>query len=350
MTSKGVFLEASKRILELDAFRGFAVLIMIALHIFTCLARFDIYSDPPIYIAEFNMPFLLAPPLLFTFVAGMGVVLSLNKKKKRGLKTKQILSRSLRRYGFYILLSLPFTAYVFGSSTFFGWNEAIQGIGLTAIFLTATLLLSYNPLFLIGLIGAISLIRPASVIFSTNDFSSMGTSAATLGANALFNGWFSVANLFPMMAGGSLFYVLFTSTKPVSKIVAVGTAFLIISLVLHALGLKIDYYNKSAAFSIFSVGEGFIVFSVLLFAAKIFSNNLKKPLLYLAKFGKDALIIYIGHFVLLIKTVELLGFRDTLPNELALALTFPLTFLFYFIGDIYHSIKKTISDPTKIAQ
>ena len=136
-------MEIKQRLEYVDIFRGIALLIMITIQIFNYLSVSSIYTTPPYYVGTINSVTWVPPSLLFTFVSGMSVFLLIRKKlDKNDRSRKQTFLEVFKRYGKYVLISLPFTIIMWNIGTYFGWEEAIQGIGLTAI-ITALFLIIF---------------------------------------------------------------------------------------------------------------------------------------------------------------------------------------------------------------
>ncbi|MFH0868797.1 MAG: hypothetical protein V1839_01070 [archaeon] len=318
-----------ERLEYIDVFRGVAILDMIILQIFDVLSKLSIYSDPPFYYAPLNWT-AFPPPLLFTFVAGMSVFLLTEKLLQN--KEKSIPFKVVKRYGFYVLISLPFTWFMWNLATYLGWNEAIQGIGLTAIFLSLILMVKPRVRNLLAMTLIFSGLQ-AALFYLTRGIS-YGLAADTI-LNALARGWFSVANLLPLMLGGVLFFKLIKSGK-IKAAWAMAVAFTLLGIVLHLAGLKIDYYERSLAFSIFAVGLAALVVLAVYALWKRFRNINWRPAIAL---GQASFAIYIGHYLFIIKPLRLLGLADKLGNWISLVLTIVLVIAIYFVVEYYLKLK-----------
>ncbi|MBI4017659.1 MAG: DUF1624 domain-containing protein [Candidatus Aenigmarchaeota archaeon] len=332
------------RLAYVDVFRGFAILAMISWHIFNALARSDIYSTPPLYISVFSMPTPLPPPLPFTFVSGIGVYILTKKWLERG--ERSAVRKAVKRYSKYILLSLPFTALVFTPLTYVRWEEALQGIGLTAL-VVAIILLHARPtvrtlLVMIvsaGVIEAVLLdwIRtvPAFNLYPLAPALQMnGSLLFAFVFNALVGGWFSVANLLPMALGGVLMMKLLESGKHMETLYA-GIGFTLVALLLHALGLPISYYGRSFSFVLFSVGLPMIVLYVL------YAAYARKPRLlgFTRVLGRESLLVYMGHFLFVVKPIGATALGKSFSDVSAALLTLPLVALVYALTFAYASWK-----------
>ncbi len=280
-----------KRIAWIDALRGFAVFFMIFTHLINVLSVHSIYTDPPYYsrFLDTPLPFIPSPPILFTFISGMCVYISM---RKRNFSLKGWI-HIVKRYGSYILLSLLFTSFVFGFGTFLGWNEAIQGIGLTAIFFAALLLL---PDAILAIIAISLAIANQFVWFECN----------SVACAPFFGGFFSVANLLPIMIAGYLFFKRKVDGR-------YGFILIFIALLLHLAGIPISYFQRTANYKLFAIGMA-MVFAYMIQA---------KPLRILQNFGRLSVIPYVLHFVLIYKPIETLGIK--MPDIYAIPLAFLLT-------------------------
>ena len=308
-----------RRLDYLDMFRGFALLTMVFWHVFNALSRASIYTDPPFYISAFSMPTPFPPPLPFLFVSGMGVYLLTRKWAQAG--EKNAFRKIVSRYGKYVLISLPFTAIFFGLDKYIRWEEALQGIGLTAI-VAALAMLRLKPRAreLIGLI-LISAVVEALLLKSGGPATA---NPASLVYNAFIGGWFSVSNLLPMMFGGALMLRLL-ETKKLTETLIVGLAFTSAALVLHVAGLQISYYGRSFSFALFSVGLPMLV---LLALYALYEKVGLRFLGFMNVLGRESLLVYMGHFAFIVRPIEWF-WHPALPVGTAILLALPLVGLVY---------------------
>lgn len=359
-------MEIKQRLEYVDIFRGIALLIMITIQIFDYLSVSSIYTTPPYYVGTINSVTWVPPSLLFTFVSGMSVFLLIKKKLDRNDKSgKQTFLEVFRRYGKYVLISLPFTIIMWNIGTYFGWEEAIQGIGLTAIVTALFLIifLKYNPkinskvsyTILISLILVFGLLQ--SIIPKLIESSSLGTLfpmqpssinfLSLLGGlifNALFRGWFSVVNLFPIMLGGIILISLINEDKISNKKLIILSAIpLLFSIFLHLIGYNINYYGRSFALTTFAIGQSALICSV---TYSIYKNSTKKYLLktwnFLKIFGIAAFFVYIFHYLAILKVLEITSLKDLLPDLYSWIITIPLVILVYFSAKYYVKIKEKL--------
>ncbi len=319
------------RIKYVDEFRGLALLIMMFIQIYDALAKTSIYTDPPFFVKEFDMVTLLPPSILFSFVSGISVYLLL--KNRKNYTKKELFYSLIKRYGIYILISLPFTTFMWGLTTYLQWNEAIQGIALSGIILGLIIIfLAPSDVELILSAMIITLIRhylmkvyvpfPYTPKFDNTFF-------ASLLLNMIYRGWFSITNLLPLMIGGILFFKII-KRKPMLALI-VGGVILGISLTLHFTGLlKIDYYRKSINMTIYGIGSCFIVFGLIYF--------LRNKLEFLSIIGLASLFLYISHNVLLLKPLYVF-YRNKFDEVLAFIFAIPWTFLFCLLGKIYIDLR-----------
>jgi hypothetical protein len=321
-----------QRLDYVDIFRGFALVVMISLHIFTTFSTSDIYTKTPYYIGALNSPTILPPPLLFTFVSGMSLFLFIQNRKDKMPKGK-IFFEAFKRYGKYILISLPFTVFMFGLNTYLTWNEAIQGIGLTAIFVALFLLLFRNPLTLIASIFITSLLR----VFLLSNVQLTGNLITDTLMNSLFRGWFSVLNFFPLMIAGILFITLIKKNAPCKKLFIFSFAFLIFGIILHLIGSKIDYYDRSFAFTFAAIGWASLIYSVIY---SIYKKSEKSKFWDFFKvMGIAAFFIYIMHFLFIIKPLQFFGIADRMNDLQSWLIAIPLVILVYIISKGYLKIR-----------
>lgn len=355
-----------QRLEYVDIFRGIALLIMVAIQIFDYLSVSNIYTTIPYYIATINSVTWVPPSLLFTFVSGMSVFLLVRKRLYvNNLSGKQTFLEVFKRYGKYILISLLFTVIMWNIGVYFGWEEAIQGIGLTAIFTALFLIIffKYIPKInsKIGYITLIFFILVFGFLQSTIpgliDSSSLGATFPRQPAgvgflslcgglifNAFFRGWFSIANLFPIMLGGIILISLITVDKVSNKkLIILSLIPLIFSILLHLFGYSINYYGRSFALTIFAIGQSALICSIIY---TLYKNSTKKYLLqfwnFLRTFGVTAFFVYIFHYLVILKVLEIIHLKDLLPDLYSWIITIPLIFLVYVSARYYLKMRRKL--------
>ena len=356
-------MEIKQRLEHMDIFRGIALLIMVTIQIFDYLSVSSIYTTPPYYVGIINSVTWVPPSLLFTFVSGMSVFLLVKKKLYTNNKSRRwTFLEIFKRYGKYVLISLPFTIIMWNFGTYFGWEEAIQGIGLTAIFTALFLMvfLKYNPkinskrsyTFLIFIILVFGLLQ--SMIPRLIDNSLFGSifprQPQDLGLlslvgglilNAFFRGWFSIANLFPIMLSGVILINLINEDKISDrKLIFISTIPLLFSIILHLFGYNINYYERSFALTPFAIGQSALICSV---TYALYKNSTKRYLLriwnILKIFGITDFFVYIFHYLVILKVLEITSLKDLLSDSYSWVITIPLVILVYFSAKYYIKIK-----------
>jgi len=359
-------MDIKQRLEYVDIFRGIALLIMVTIQIFDYLSVSSIYTTPPYYVETINSVTWVPPSLLFTFVSGMSVFLLVKKKiYANNTSPKKAFLEVFKRYGKYVLISLPFTLIMWNIRTYFGWEEAIQGIGLTAIFTALFLIifLKYVPKInsklgytsLIFLILAFGLLQSMIPKFIDNSFlgtifprypSDVGFLSLIGGLifNAFFRGWFSIANLFPMMIGGVILISLINESKISNKKLILMSAIpLFFSILLHLFGYNINYYGRSFALTPFAIGQSALICSI---TYTIYKNSTRKYLLrtwnFLKIFGATAFFVYIFHYLVILKVLEITSLKDLLPDLYSWIITIPLIVLVYFSARYYLRIKEKL--------
>jgi hypothetical protein len=330
--------KSSGRVASVDTLRGIAVLQMIFWQIFDFLAKVNIYADSPLFIQEFNMPPHFSVFFLFMSMSGASLYLSFLKRRKEGLRKKDIAKHVLKRYGRLILISLLFTGFVFGFCTFFGWDEAVQGIGLTAIIMSLLLLVDPSNKILVAIAMILFLLRPfamESIPKYTENYPRCVTEynlkmfVISLVLNSFVRGFFSVFNLLPLMITGTIFIKMLLMEKMLLKKSALmSLGMLLVALFLHFLGLKIDFYARSYSSILLEVGTFLGLYSVTEYLSKTRINLLVKPL---ENFGRGAFIAYFAHFLLIYKPLQLLNLAKSLPTGLAALFSVILTVIIYSV-------------------
>tara|TARA_Y100000310_G_C20655868_1_gene801931 strand:- start:1016 stop:2080 length:1065 start_codon:yes stop_codon:yes gene_type:complete len=345
------------RIKYIDMFRGAAIVWMLFMNFFDFLSLTDIHSESPLFSFSLQSPTFLSPMLLFSFVTGMAAYI-LVMKRKDIVPNKEIVLHALKRYGMYIVISLPLTIFLFGISRYYEWAEAIQGLGLGGA--TLCLFLIYSKptwkkylsfMVLITLLQSFLLfIASNTSIFNLFPFNLEGQ--ATIGLtfftgivlNMLFRGTYSLVAFLPTMMAGMLFIkLLFDDKRRLSFVFSFS--FLSIALLLHLIGkifqdssgviaseLLLSYYGRSFSFLFYTVGMAALICTIIYVVQKR-SENLN----WLSLFGLFSFWIYLGHF-LFRRVLEWLNLADKLPIGISFILTFILILITY--GIIYFVRRK----------
>lgn len=339
-----------------DIFRGIALLVMVTIQIFDYLSVSSIYTTAPYFVSLINSVTWVPPSLLFTFVSGMGVFLLVKKRIEiNNLSKRSTFWYVVKRYGKYILISLPFTIIMWDLSIFFGWNEAIQGIGLSAIFVALFLILFFKYaknisktwyVVLIGLIVIFAYLQsvlPLMIDTSLTNFPrvivdySLVSVLGTTFLNAFFRGWFSVVNLFPLMLGGLLFINLIRNQASFKKLLLFGLSFLLVSIILHLFGDNINYYGRSFSLTFFAIGQSALICVLAYFVYK--KAFARKVLNFLKIFGFTAFFCYVFHYLFILKVLEITHLKDLLPDLYAWMVTIPLVLVVYVFARYYSKVK-----------
>ena len=317
-----------ERVFYVDEFRGLAILLMVFLNIFDYLSVYDVHVDAPFYVKGINSVTLLPPILLFCFVSGMSAYFISTKFSN----VKDMIVKSVKKYGKYFLISIPFTMFMWGFRTFYEWEEAIQGITVSAVI--ASILIHYlkkkdkfmEASFLIYITQAILLFSwrngwTAGIPFNT------GYSIIGFFLNMLFRGWFSILNLVPIMLMGAFFLKNYVDNKlRINLIISLMSG--LIAVILYPL-IPVDYYMRSLnLFFYFTSICGFI--TVIIY----YLNQKNIKFRFLRVFGLLSFEIYITHF-LLAKSFRLMGFGDSLAMIPTAIITILIIFLYYLFANFY---------------
>jgi peptidoglycan/LPS O-acetylase OafA/YrhL len=322
-----------QRLEYIDVFRGIAIVSMIFFQIFDRFSIKSIYNDFILPNSQFNLVTIYPCFGVFTFVVGMSVVLLLNKFS--ALSKRKTFWNVTKRYGKYVLLSIPFTWFMFGLSTYLGWEEAIQGLGLTAIVTAAILLFKPKNKHLLALIFGVGLLQIG--LFSTA-FSFHSGVVVNFIESMLWRGWFSVTHLLPFMLAGVLFFNLIRRNKPKTKILALALIFTITAIALHFAGIKLDFYSRTFSCFLLGIGEpALIILGAYALWQKFPASALWKKL---AVYGQLAFGIYVGHFLFIIKPLELLHIADSFSILISLVLTTIAIISVYFVSKFYEKFKE----------
>jgi ABC-type amino acid transport system permease subunit len=325
------------RLEYVDIWRGIPLIVMVFIQIFDYLWTRNIYTDAPFYVPEINSITWVPPAWLFTFVVGISVFLLIEK-----LGDKASIKAVAKRYLPYVLISLPFTVVMWSLSTWLGWEEAIQGLGLTAVFAAAVLLRKPKTKHLLLLVIGTSILHVLlnSVPLGLERFPSSfsATSAAALLANILWRGWFSVTNLLPFMLAGVVFFKPIRGGKSLAKVGSFAGLFVLAAVALHLIGFPIDFYGRSFGHILFGIGQSALLcIGTLVLWQKSQNSILWRPL---KTMGSLAFVIYIGHYLLILKVLELIGLKDSFPEIISLVFTMIFMVSAYLGAETYLLAKK----------
>ncbi|MBT7296052.1 hypothetical protein HN836_00175 [Candidatus Woesearchaeota archaeon] len=354
-----------KRLDYVDIFRGIALLIMVTIQIFDFLSVSSIYTTPPYYVEMIHSVTWFPPSLLFTFVSGMSVFLLLRKRMSGSQPRSKlkVLKEIFKRYGKYILISLPFTIIMWNIFIYLRWEEAIQGIGLTAIFTAGFILMFYkilkkmrlsSYLFLFSIIILFAFLQSQMyyIVDSTivgeigprqPDLSSPFSVIWSVILNSLFRGWFSIFNLFPIMLGGVILINLIMQGIDSKKLVFYSALYFILTFVIHFLGLPINYYGRSFMLTHYAVSQSALICSIAFWFYNNFTDRITSSILnFLKQIGYAAFFLYVSHYLLILKVLEISGYKDLLPDLHAWILTIPLVGIMYILSKWYLKIRSKL--------
>jgi|GEM_PF-3244403 len=335
-----------RRLAYVDVFRGFALLYMVVCHLFTYFSDKSVYTSKPYYIPALNIPTLLPPPYMFFVVAGMSVWLMLEKRRDEGCSGITLAWKGIRRYGIYVLISLPFTWFMFGLNAYFTWAEAIQGIGLAAVVIAS--ILSFKRF------KSETLLLASIIIYSLKDVLSStsiawsvpynlegGITASILGLlfNMTFRGWFSLVSAAPMLLAGVAFIQWFTRGES-KKVFQAGVLFFATAMLLQIIGFPANYYERNWPTIFYIIGISALACTLLhhLVEEKNWGGKLKPVSLY----GFFSLYIYLGHFLFIVKPLEITGMLGAFNEISGWILAAMATTLLYALAEVYTARKKKV--------
>ena len=314
------------RIKYVDIFRGFAILVMVFFHFIDLFGEVNVYTDFPYFIESVGTFAFTPPPVLFLSVAGMSSYLLVKRRKSQGFETPEIIRNIVVKYGRYVLISLPFTWFVFDLQTFLTWNEALQGIGTTIIFLSILYVIrdleTPGTLALIAGIGTVQWQR-ASILsfFQQLSLPSMLDPAAGFLYQMVFGGWFSVTNLMPFALAGLLTIKILHEKDSPEKVLGIGAAMTAASLLLNGAGIGgFGFYTRTVLLSLYGSGTSMIIFYVL---HQLWNRG--GDWSWLSKFGRMAFPVYIWHFLLIVKPAKMVGLENSVSHLGAYPVAFALT-------------------------
>jgi hypothetical protein len=347
-----------------DVLRGFALLIMVFIQIFDVLSAASIYRTPPYYVALINSVTWIPPSLLFTFVSGMSSFLLIHNQLKQGSSRRQAWFQVIKRYGIYVLISLPFTTFMWNADTYFAMEEAIEGIGVGVIassflwlFVICGKLYRAWLVILLCIIFQGLVMRPFILTQSFNaqypmyisGIDSISRKVVAVSANIVLRGWFSLVNTIPLMIGGILFFLGLRKMERkdtldtresllLPKPFTYALFFSVATVLLHILGFSVDYYERSFSYGFFASANAALLCLFIAFLSRFVNRSWLEPL---RSFGVFSFYLYVGHYVLIIKVVQLTGTADLLPDAVSWVITLILTIVIGLISTTaLHHIEK----------
>jgi len=332
-----------KRLDYVDIFRGFALFVMVSIQIFSFLWIYDIYRDYPYYVKEIDSVTWIPPSLLFTFVSGMSVYLLVMKRKDSDKSTWQIFREVVKRYGIYVLISLPFTWIMWNLNTYFAWDEAIQGIGLGAIFTAMIVLLFGKRINWAFALVPIFAFFQHFLLRHYQFASTVPADSLTIPSfllNVSYRGWFSLINMIPLMISGIIFFKMIQENRPKIQLLMFGIGNLAVAGLLHFTIVPIDYYFRSFSYMFFAVGESSLI-CIALYMIYLNKNKIFEALLYPLKvFGKLSFFLYVGHYLLILKVLQITGLSDRLGEVASWMVTAVLMVFVFAVAKSYLEYKE----------
>ncbi len=315
------------RVLYVDYVRGLAIILMAFWQVFDFFSKYNIYADKPFFLTAINAPIHFPVLVMFSGMAGAGIYLYVSKIKKKS-SFKQTLPRMLKKYLWLVVISLFFTTFVWNFCTFYTWSEAIQGIGVVGIFAFLIIWTDMSASLMSFLAIILGIFQEAIKPFLNSLVSAYPFCVSTIStqffislpANFLFRGFFSVLNLLPMMLWGAAMTKL-VSSRTYRRAIILGIALIFFGIVLDPV-VPINFYARSPTSFMIEIGILTFVMGVMFFISKTRFKN--KASLILLPFGRDALIVYLAHFLLVYKVLTILGLDSTfnLPVSFAGAAIF----------------------------
>lgn len=344
-----------ERIQYVDVFRGVAILVMIFFHFIHTFAPVNVYADFPYFIEDIGVvPFIESfgmfifppPPYLFLFVAGMSSYLLVTKRRSDGFDPLQIARNVAQRYGFYVLISLPFTWFVFDLGTWLAWEEALQGIGVTIIVL-ALLYIKVDLTLVTGLAAlTVSAVLQAYRL-SIHEWVTGVVPATGVGAvdwigvflwDAVFGGYFSVTNLLPFAIGGLLMIRLLYEWEQPRRALYLSTGLIVVAFVLVALGRSLHFYQRDVPLAFFGVGGAMLIYCGVYWLWTRYGEH--RAFDVMAVFGKLAFLVYIWTWILVIKVAEVAGIAGTFGHGEAYVVSIVVTVLTVYASLRYYTFRQ----------
>jgi len=303
--------------------RGFAILWMI---LFQSLDLFSKDFQTYAYTLYSFLDFVNWVPI-FTFVSGMSVWLMVDKRLSSGFSRWKILIHGLKRYGFYIFLSLLLCLWSFSFQTFLELNEILVVIGVYALVTLCLLLVFFSeewifvPLAFVAYELSLWFRQPLGFqdypFYLILPFFFLGAFSAKLIIN-----------------------------KSLEKLTLLELLLLIVIAILAFLGDGFSYARDSLGFVIFNA---FLI--VISFA--IVNSFQRVEILNVFSFaGRNALFFYVFHFAVWFKLAVFLKISPTFdwPSSILLTcLSIALIFLFaHLTSGLSQYFRKVVSKPKSL--
>ena len=264
-----------ERIKSVDIIRGFAVLWMVLFQTTDFFSKdFRLYG----FIWNDYLDFLNWFPI-FIFVSGMSVWLMINKRLNSDHSKWTVLIYGLKRYTFYIFLGLLLCLWCFNLEVFLSMNEILVAIGIYAIVTLCILLMVYDREVIL-----------IPIIFITYGLSYWFR-------NPLRFQYYPFYWTLPLFFVGALFAKLRYAKE--RKEGAFLLLFFLISLAaLTVVGDSFRYVDSSLGFAVFNATLVIIILPV------IEEEQNAKTLEVLGFMGRNALLFYLFHYVVLYKVAN----------------------------------------------
>lgn len=344
------------RLPYVDVFRGIAILVMIFFHFIHTFAPISIYTDFPYFIdtialsadrvVDVGLFIFPPPPYLFLFVAGMSSYLLVTKRRSQGFTPVATAKSVAVKYGRYVVISLPFTWFVFGLNTWLAWEEALQGIGLTVIVLG---LLYLVPRFTVpvgvGVMVVAAVLQAERTVIHgllTDLLPATGIGLVDgVGVvlwNAVFGGYFSVTNLLPFAVGGLIMIKLLYEKDNSGRTLMYGLGLTGLSLLLMTHGFSSHFHMRDLPLAFFGAGSSMLIYYVVFRAWQRFPEATVFSVL--AAFGQVAFLVYIWTWILVIKTAEFTGIAGTLGHGEAYVVSIAVTGVTVFAAIRYQTFRQ----------
>lgn len=301
------------RFTSLDMFRGLAIVLMLFINSVSFLS-----SNLPIFLQHNTSGMLPADIIapMFQFILGAALVISVNKRKKKGEKTfGYVMKRAFLLLVIGLLLDLSTTEFqefkwgilqslgvgLVVGYLFLFWPVRMRAVAAFAILMTYSALITYVPLIYDNVVGSIH--------------------SGPIGAIS-----YATVTIFGTIAG-TMFYD--RREKP-----GIGLIFGIGLVALSIAASMIIPFNKilaSSSYMLFSAGVCFILISFVYIVGEIKKRNIS----VISMFGRNSLSLWILQYLLMyIPLVYLVGGCCYLPAYLGIAAAFVAFPVYYVIADI----------------
>ena len=288
---------------SVDVVRGFAILWMVlfeTLDIFS--SEFDLWNR---YWYAFGFD-IINWVSLFMLVAGVGIKLSVDSQLKKGKGKIGTFVRGLRRYLFYLGLSLFLCLWVADIGLFLSLGEFPGAFSIYAIITLVLVLIVENH-------TSVLLILTYGISFFLQEYVSYFLIGLKI--SPFFYG-FTVWNILPfMITGVYVAHMIDQSNK--KSMLKLFAALLPVALVLLFLGDFPSYFNGTISYAV----DDILIIVALFVSLLVLLPRLPQASRFFGFFGRYSIVFYVAHVALWYKLLLILDKVKTFDLAQSILLT-----------------------------